>query len=125
MTWQERQLDERHLREDLNQGQDPGWVDPPPSNSAIAIFRLTAGPDGDNLYTGRKQKFTDFGVSADVSETNYKIEFINISGVLASAGAGGPLNGKKVLAIYVGRNTSGDQIWIGFDLYGINDLVAP
>ena len=103
---------------------------------AWAVFKLTGGPSadgpgGEELYTARKQTFTDFNTSTDASSTDYYIYFAGVTekeaDALPSAATGQPANGKMTVAFYLCTNSSGDEVWQSFVPLpgGFNLVVHP
>ena len=84
--------------------------------SSLRLFALTAGPDGNKLYTARRQKLTDFKTYEDESETDYKIMFhnIDIAGEWPSAEVEGPVNGLSVWATdtkFLDVDSNSEPVW--------------
>jgi hypothetical protein len=81
------------------------------------IMKLTGGPNGNHIYTCRKQRVTDFNTfEADADVNNYSLYFIGIgTSNLPGAASGQPWSGKYCKAFYEGQR-SGVGIYHCYDL---------
>ena len=109
-----RQVRIDHDRIQSLQAQRPQAID-------RAVFKLTAGPDANDRYTGLRQFITDHNtfVNHPEDEEDYLIYFVGLSeaeeGALPDATTGGAWNAKYVNAVYEGNNADDEQIWHIYD----------
>jgi len=80
-----------------------------------ALFKLMAGPDASDLYTGYKQKATGFGtftnLEAGGAEVSHTIKFIGLDGELPGAGSGERWENKVVRASREGVTGAGEGVF--------------
>ncbi len=98
----------------------------PRASTTQQVFRLESGPDGDDLYTARKQIVADYDTFVADSDTDdYLIRFLGLSeaeaDALPEAGHGERWHDKYCIAFSQGGTNAAP--WSDATLYGIGDQV--